>query len=89
MDSVNALELRQSLGRVITRLRRTKQPLLLKKGKEPVAVLISIEDYEERFADKDAADRRRELLRGMDALARPSVDERTGAEILQELRGGR
>jgi PHD/YefM family antitoxin component YafN of YafNO toxin-antitoxin module len=88
MDSVNALELRQSLGRVIARLRRTGRPLLLKKGKEPVAVLIRIEDYEERFADREAAERRRELLRGMDALARRSVEPRAGAEILRELRDG-
>jgi len=89
MLSATALELRQSLGRVIARLRRTKEPILLKKGKEPVAVLISIEDYEERFAEKDAAERRLRLLAEMDAMARPSVDGRAGLETLRELRSGR
>ena len=89
MFSANALELRQSLGRVIARLRRTKEPILLKKGKEPVAVIICLEDYQERFAEKDAAERRLSLLAQMDAMARPSVDGSAGVEILRELRSGR
>ncbi len=88
MHSASALELRQSLGRIIARLRRTRQPVLLTKDRQPVGVLISLEDYQERFAEKDAADRRRQLLAKMDALARPGVDDREATELLAELRRG-
>jgi prevent-host-death family protein len=88
MVTANALELRQSLGRIIARLKRTKEPILLKKGKEPVAVLISLEDYQERFSERDAAEQRLRLLEQLDALARPSVDGRAAVTILRELRDG-
>ncbi len=86
MLTVNALELRQSLGRIIARLRRNKAPILLKKGKEPVAVLISLEDFQERFAEQDAGERRKQILVEIDAMARRSVDNRGAAEVLRDLR---
>jgi prevent-host-death family protein len=87
MESVNALQLRQSLGKIIARLRRTKRPILLKKGREPVGVLISLEDFEERFAEKEATERRLQLLEEIEALARPSTDKREATDILRNLRG--
>ncbi len=88
MQTANALELRQSLGRIIARLKRTKQPILLKKGKEPVAVIISLEDFEERFAERDAAQRRLGLFADMGRMARSSVESREAVEILRSLRDG-
>ncbi len=87
MTTATALQLRQSLGKIIARLKKTGEPILLKKGNQPVAVLISLQDYEERFAERDAAERRRALLQDMDRLARPAADTRDAVQILRELRG--
>ena len=40
MKSVNAVQLRQSLGKVVARLQKDGEPILLQKGHRPVAVLI-------------------------------------------------
>jgi len=87
MTTASALQLRQSLGRVIARLKRTGEPVLLTKDRHPVGVLISIEDYEERFAEKAASERRRSILAEMDANVRVAVDPRDSVEVLRELRG--
>lgn len=87
MKRVNALELRQSLGKVVAALQRTGEPILVEKGRKPVAVLISLEDFHERFVEKAAAEARERVLADIDALARESVDPTPAVEILRELRG--
>lgn len=62
MDTTNALKLRQNLGNILKRLKKTGKPILVEKNREPAAVLISLEDYQTRFADFDADEKRNELL---------------------------
>ena len=59
MEKVNALALRQSLGRVLKNLSKSGRPILVEKGRKPAAVLISLDDYRKRFVDKIADDQRR------------------------------
>jgi PHD/YefM family antitoxin component YafN of YafNO toxin-antitoxin module len=63
MKEVTAAELRQAMGKVARRLERTGEPVLLKLGNKPVGVLVSVKDFEERFALLDAAARREELMK--------------------------
>jgi prevent-host-death family protein len=87
MKRVNALALRQSLGKVVASLERTGHPILLEKGRRPVAVLISLRDFEERFVEKAATEARERILEEIDRLARPSSDPTPTVEALRELRG--
>jgi len=87
MKKVNALQLRQSLGKVVATLLRTGEPVLLEKGRKPVAVLISLDDFRERFVEKDASSEREAIVAAIDELAMPSVDRTPGVEILRGLRG--
>lgn len=86
MKRVNALELRQSLGKVVAALQRNGDPILVEKGRKPVAVLISLRDFQERFVEKAAAEARSEVLEAMDRLARPSTDPTSTVDTLRELR---
>jgi prevent-host-death family protein len=88
MKRVNALELRQSLGKVVASLQRNGEPVILEKRRRPVAVLISLRDFQERFVEKAAAEARGQILEEMDRLAIPSADPTPGVELLRELRGG-
>jgi PHD/YefM family antitoxin component YafN of YafNO toxin-antitoxin module len=87
MKKINALQLRQSLGKVVAALARSGEPVLLEKGRKPVAVLISLRDFRERFVEKAAAEERAGILAEMDRLATASVDPTPAAGILRELRG--
>lgn len=84
MREVNAVELRRSLARLAKELASDNQPVLLKLGKEPVGVIISIRDFNERFS---LAERRIERQRLAEEILSdrvkggPQVDE-----ILRELR---
>lgn len=87
MKEVTALELRQSLGKVLELLERDGEPVLLHKRGRPVAAIISLRDFRERFAERAAAEERDRLIEQMDELAGPSVDPTPVVDILRELRG--
>ncbi len=86
MKSVNALQLRQSLGKVVASLLRTGEPILLEKGGKPVAVLITLQDFRERFVEKDALLERQRIMSEIDTLAMQSVDRTPGGEVVRQLR---
>jgi PHD/YefM family antitoxin component YafN of YafNO toxin-antitoxin module len=88
MKKMNAVQLRQGLGRAVATLERTGEPILLERGRRPVAVLISLRDFQERFVEKAATEERDRVLAEMDALARRSADPTPAADVLRELRGG-
>lgn len=62
MKKTNALKLRQALGKVLKELSRDGEPILIEKDRQPAAVLISLEDYQKRFADKEADALREEIV---------------------------
>ena len=83
---VNALQLRQSLGKILDRLKQEDEPILIEKGREPVAVLISLRMFRERFVDYREEQKRRQLLdKFRQSASVPAVDS---LEALRELRYG-
>lgn len=89
MQKVNALELRQSLSKIVKRLQKSGEPILLEKGRKPAAVLISLEDYKKRFVEKFADEKRRRLEAQILRLARKSSVKESSEELVRELRSGK
>ena len=56
MESVSARELRQSLGRVLDQLEGGAGPVIVRRRRRPAAVLVSLEDYRERFVGQEATE---------------------------------
>jgi PHD/YefM family antitoxin component YafN of YafNO toxin-antitoxin module len=86
MKKTNALALRQSLGSIIDQLRKHGEPILVEKGRQPVAVLISLEDYKKRFVDVVADIQRRELV---DKIRKANIKlppGKSSLEIVREIR---
>ena len=86
MDTVNALELRQSLGKVLDQLERNGMPILVCRGRTPAAALVSLKDYRERFVDRDADDRRRLVVARLKQLRFDSPATGTTLDLLRDLR---
>lgn len=62
MKKTNALKLRQSLGKLLEELAKDGEPILIEKDRKPAAVLIAIDDFQRRFADREADALRAELV---------------------------
>ena len=87
VDTVNALEIRNHLGKVLDRLEKTGEPVLVSKGRQIRAVLISPEDYRRRFLDRQVEERRRALVERIESMRRPSTAAQPSVKLLRALRG--
>lgn len=91
MKKVTALELRQSVKKVLSSLKKSNEPLLLCQGKIPAAVIISLEDYKTKFHDKVVYERRKKTIDEIKSLAKlkknsNSTERLSSVEILRGLR---
>jgi len=88
MNKVNALTLRQSLGKILKQLEKGGQPVFVQRNRENVAVLISWRDFSERFADKEALAEREKLVQEIHAFRRSQKPGgQDSVSILAALRG--
>jgi prevent-host-death family protein len=88
METVNALQLRQSLGRVLRRLEKTGRPILLEKDRKPAAVIISLKDYRTRFVDVEADRLRAEMVERIKQAELRTPKGISSLDLLREIRGG-
>mgnify|MGYP001584691461 CR=1 FL=1 len=86
MQKTNALQLRQSLGAILKKLQSEKQPILIERNSKPAAVLITLEDYQKRFVDQEADEKRKNLVKRIKEL-RVSLPENTNSiDFIRDLR---
>ncbi len=86
MIKANALQLRQSLGAILKKLQTGKQPILIERNSKPAAVLITLEDYQKRFVDREADEKRKQLVRRIKEL-RTSLDPKIKSiDLIEEMR---
>lgn len=86
MFKTNALQLRQSLGSILKRLQTTKQPILIERNSKPAAVLITLEDYQKRFVDREADEKRRELVERIKEMRVTLPDNQDSHDLIRDLR---
>jgi prevent-host-death family protein len=86
MKRVNALEMRQSVGKVLRQLEKGGEPVIIERRRQPAAVLISLDDYEKRFADRDADEKRKEIVQRIRALRFKAPSGKTTLDLLRHLR---
>jgi prevent-host-death family protein len=87
MRTVNALEIRNRLGAVLEELEKTGEPVIVSKGRRPRAVLISVEDFQRRFVDRQTEERRKELMDRVLAARAGSTAKADSLSVLRGLRG--
>jgi antitoxin (DNA-binding transcriptional repressor) of toxin-antitoxin stability system len=87
MEEVNALTIRNKLGEVLDRLEKSGEPILISKGRKIKAVLVTPSQFERRFLDYQAEEKKMALLNTIKAIRRPRTGRITSLETLRTLRG--
>ncbi len=83
---VNALRVRQAFGKIIERLQAVDEPIIIEKGRKPVAVLISIKAFEERFIDQQDREKQKAIIEMFrKSSVKPVINP---LEVLRQLRYG-
>ena len=86
MKTVNALQLRQSLGKVLDHLEHDGAPIVVCRRRTPAAALVSLKDYRERFVDREADEQRRKVVAKLRNLRFQSPRTGTTLDLLRDLR---
>ncbi len=87
MKTVNALEIRNHLGSVLEELEKSREPILISKGRQVRAALITIDDFKKRFIDRQAEEERERLLNKIHNLEKERIVARESIDILRDIRG--
>lgn len=87
MKTVNALTIRNNLGEILDMLNKTGDPILVSKGREIRAVLITPQQFKRRFLDYQAEEQKKQLLKTIEELKENRLEKQDSVEVLRELRG--
>jgi PHD/YefM family antitoxin component YafN of YafNO toxin-antitoxin module len=87
MEEVNALKVRNNLGEILERLEKTGEPVLISKGRKVRAVLVTPEQFEKRFLDWQAEEKKQRLLKSIKALRKSRKGRENSLTVLRHLRG--
>ena len=87
MKEINALKLRNNLGEILDQLNKTGEPVVISKSRKAKAVLITPEQFEKRFLDYQAEEKKKEMLEKMLALRADRIGDKDSVAVLRELRG--
>jgi len=87
MKIVNALQIRKNLGKVLQELEETGEPILLSKGRKVRAALITFEEFQRRFIDRQPEEAQEKWRNALGELRAPRVGTRSSLDTLRELRG--
>lgn len=87
MEEVNALKVRNHLGEILDRLAQKGEPILISKGREIRAVLVTPEQFERRFLDWRAEEARKRFLESLQGLRKKRKGAVSSLTSLRKLRG--
>jgi len=87
MKTVNALRIRNNLGEILDMLNKTGEPILVSKGREIRAVLITPQQFKKRFLDYQVEEQKTQLLKTIEALKENRLEKQDSFDVLRELRG--
>jgi PHD/YefM family antitoxin component YafN of YafNO toxin-antitoxin module len=87
VEEVNALTVRNKLGEILNRLEETGEPVVISKGRKVRAVLVTPEQFEKRFLDWQAEEKKQNLLKSIRTLRKPGKGEEDSLTALRRLRG--
>jgi PHD/YefM family antitoxin component YafN of YafNO toxin-antitoxin module len=89
MEEVNALKIRNNLGEILDRLSETGEPIFVSKGRKIRAVLVTPEQFEKRFLDRQVEEERKKFLEAVKRLRKVKKSKDDSLSILRQLRGYR
>jgi PHD/YefM family antitoxin component YafN of YafNO toxin-antitoxin module len=87
MEEVNALKIRNNLGEILDRLTEKGEPIFISKGRKIRAVLVTPEQFEKRFLDWQAEEKKQQLLSSIKKLRGKKRERTASIELLRKLRG--
>ena len=92
MKNVTALDLRKKLGSVLNDVSKKGEQVMISRANKPLAVLISLAEYEEKVLNKNREKKLEEISSEMDSWKKKHLKATANIDIvkvIREVREGR
>jgi prevent-host-death family protein len=86
MKTLTALDLRKKLGSVLNDVSKKGEQVIISRANKPLAVMISIEEYEEKVLKKNRERKLREVSAEMDKWKKRHLKETINIDIAKVIR---
>jgi prevent-host-death family protein len=86
MKTLTTLDLRKKLGSVLNDVSKKGEQVIISRANKPLAVIISVEEYEEKVLKKNRERRLREVSAEMDKWKKRHLKETINIDIAKVVR---
>lgn len=89
MQTLTTMDLRKNLGHILDMVAESNQPVTISRANKPLAVILSITEYEEKVQKKNRGQRLEALSGAMDAWRERNRAETSVVDAVQAVRESR
>jgi prevent-host-death family protein len=86
MKTMTTLDLRKKLGSTLNDVSRKKEQVVISRANKPLAVMISIDEYEEKILKKNREQKLREISLKMDEWKKSHQKETAHIDVVKAVR---
>ena len=86
MKTLSALDLRKKLGEVLDTVAQNKERVMISRANKPLAVIISVDEYEEKIQKSNRGEKLKELSAKMDEWRAKHREETTHLDVIKAVR---
>jgi len=89
MQILTTMDLRKNLGHILDMVAEKNESVTISRSNKPLAVILSVAEYEEKVQKKNRAQRLETLSVAMDAWRERNRNNTIGVDVVQAVREGR
>lgn len=89
MQTLTTMDLRKNLGHILDLVAENNEPVTISRANKPLAVILSIAEYEEKVQKKNRGQRLETLSGAMDAWRERNRTETERVDVVKVIRESR
>ena len=89
MQTLTTMDLRKNLGHILDMVAEKNESVTISRANKPLAVIVSIGEYEEKVQKKNRGQRLESLSSSMDAWRERNRTRTIGVDVVQAVRESR
>jgi prevent-host-death family protein len=89
MQTLTTMDLRKNLGHILDMVAEKNEPVMISRANKPLAVILSIAEYEEKVQNKNRGQRLEALSGAMDAWRERNRTATVRVDVVQAVRESR
>ena len=89
MQTLTTMDLRKNLGHILDMVAETNESVTISRANKPLAVILSIAEYEEKVQKKNRGQRLESLTTAMDAWRERNRTATASVDVVQAVRESR